>query len=332
VALAVEDLGAAQPRVGARPLGQPRLPDAGLADQHEKRAVAAERRVDGPLEPIQLEGAAHELAAAGPRRRLELRRRHGLGQRLARGIEASPHGRRARRARRRLLLEQLEHQRLEIRRHLGPVPGRRHRPRVQVLADHRHRVVPHEGGPPGQHLVQRGAEGVEIRARRDAAADGLLGRHVGGGAHHRALLGDAGAIERDGEAEVAELDGAVRGEPDVGGLEIAVDDALTVGVPEGCAELLGDVEGLLHGHAMTLALAEVLLEIAAGDVLADQIDAALPLVDVVHGDDVRVVSQAPHRLGLASHPGQLEPLALDEGDSHLAVEPCVPGEVDTFGE
>jgi hypothetical protein len=139
-----------------------------------------------------------------------------------------------------------------------------------------------------------------------------------------------GAIERDGEAEVAELDRAVAGEPDVGRLQVAVDDALIVGVPEGRAELLGEVEGLLDGHAVTLTLAEVLLEIATGDVLADQIDAPFPLVDVVHGNDVRVVSQAPHRLGLASHPGQVEPLVLDEGDGHIPVESRVPRQVDTL--
>ena len=101
-------------------------------------------------------------------------------------------------------------------------------------------------------------------------------------------------------------------------------------MPEGRAELLGDVEGLLDGQAMTLAVAEVLLEIATRDVLADQIDAPFPLVDVVHGDDVRVVSEAPHRLGLASHPGQVEPLVLDEGDGHIPVESRVPGQVDAL--
>ena len=39
-------------------------------------------------------------------------------------------------------------------------------------------------------------------------AAGLLGREVGGGAEHRADLGDARLLGRLGDAEVGELDGA----------------------------------------------------------------------------------------------------------------------------
>ena len=54
-------------------------------------------------------------------------------------------------------------------------------------------------------------------------------------------------VERDGQAEVAELGGAVRGQPDVAGLEVAVDDAVRVGVLQRLADLIGDGQRLVDG-------------------------------------------------------------------------------------
>jgi len=330
VAVTHQDLCAAQRRVDPCPLGQARLADSGLADQHDERAVAAERRIHGALEAVELEGASHEARSDGAGGRHGRPDRRGRLGRGADDLDACAHRGRARRPCLRVLLEQLQHQRLEIRAHLGVVPARRHRPGVQVLADHGHGVVAHEGRATGQHLVEHGAQRVEIRARRHASAHGLLGRHVGGRSHHRSLAGDARAVERDREAEVAEPDAAVVAEPDIPGLEIAVDDAVVVGVLEGGAQLLADVEDPSDGQAMALGLAELPVEVSAGDVLADQVDAAVLLVDVVDGHDVGVVAEAPHRLGFAPHAHEVETLGLDEGDRHLAIEPRVASEKDAL--
>jgi hypothetical protein len=69
---------------------------------------------------------------------------------------------------------------------------------------------------------------------------------------------------------------------DVGGLEVAVDEAVLVGVAEGVAELSGDLDGLFEGLGLAL------LEARALDQLHDQVGHVLVLADVVHRDHVRV--------------------------------------------
>ena len=63
-------------------------------------------------------------------------------------------------------------------------------------------------------------------------AASLLRREVGGRAEHRADLGDARLLGRLGDAEVGELDDAVDPAQQVARLDVAVDDALAVGVVE----------------------------------------------------------------------------------------------------
>ena len=139
---------------------------------------------------------------------------------------------RRRRALVRRLREQAQDQRLERLRALGVVPRRGDGRRVDVLADHADGVVAEERRPAGHHLVEHRAERVEVAARVGRAAERLLGRHVGDGADHHALHRHARAVEGDGEAEVAERGVAVGVEPDVAGLEVAVDDAAAVRVRE----------------------------------------------------------------------------------------------------
>ena len=96
------------------------------------------------------------------------------------------------------------------------------------------------GLPAGQHLVENDAEGEDIASVIDLGAARLLGRHVGDGSHDdpwirfaskRGLCFLAAAFERldqFGQAEVDDLGVPVLGEHDVGGLQIAVDDALVM--------------------------------------------------------------------------------------------------------
>ena len=113
-----------------------------------------------------------------------------------------------------------------------------------------------KGQRAGGHLVEHDAEGEQVGAGVEFLAARLLGRHVGDGAQWRAgagevLVVDGSEAERDrlraggdargdlGEAEVENLGVAARGDEDVGGLDVAVDDALGVGGVEG----VGDFDG-----------------------------------------------------------------------------------------
>jgi hypothetical protein len=68
--------------------------------------------------------------------------------------------------------------------------------------------------------------------------------------------------------------------------------------------------------------AQLLPQVTAGDVLADEERPAVLFADVVHGDDVGVV-EARHRPGLAAHPLQVvrfQQFGPDEGQCTIAVE------------
>ena len=148
VALAEQHLRAAQVRRTRRRAGQaassrcrarPRASPVSRAHRAPRRRLAA---------PCPARACARRTAAGARRPGVGggLRGRLAASGAFADRVDPFAHLRlRARRPRRWRLLEQLEHQRFELRAHLGVVPRGRHGPRVELLADHRDRVVAHEG-------------------------------------------------------------------------------------------------------------------------------------------------------------------------------------------
>ena len=138
----------------------------------------------------------------------------------------------------------------------------------------------------------------------------MLGRHVGGGAHDEAGFGGAqgerggvggGLRLRDsgfGQAEVEDLDVAGGGEFDVGGFQVAVDDALFVGSIEGFGDLPGDLDG-----GVGVELADLVFERRALHQLHDD-GVAFQAVDlgnarmVERGQDAGFAFEAGHEIGV----------------------------------
>ena len=99
---------------------------------------------------------------------------------------------------------------------------------------------------PGEHFEEDRAQAVEVGALVHELAHALFGAHITGGGEEPALDGQVGDhAEVLGEAEIHQHRAAVGTEQDVGGLEVAVDDAALVDR----GERTGDLRGEAQGHA-----------------------------------------------------------------------------------
>ena len=165
---------------------------------------------------------------------------------------------------------------------------------VDVAQQDRHRRVGVvERDLAREQLERHAADRVEVRPRADVLRHRLLGRHVGRRADRRARRGQEGARlhlrRRLGDAEVGDLHAPVRGDHQVLGLEVAVDDAVLLRVGEPGEQALEHAADLRQGH-----LADVRAQRAALDVLHRDVRRAVVLEVVVHGDDVRMAQRAGH--------------------------------------
>jgi hypothetical protein len=176
-----------------------------------------------------------------------------------------------------------------------------------------------EGGRAGEELVQEDAERVEVAAgvHGGCAGAGLLGAHVLESADDGAELGDlgavgeaqGGAIDGAGDAEVDDLGGGlavIDGDEDVGGLDVAVDDAALVRVLDGLAD--GDEEAEA-GWDVEMGGIAVLRDGDAVDELHDEVEAA-----GVGGSGVERTGNE----GVV-HEGERLALGLEAGDGLLGV-------------
>lgn len=116
-------------------------------------------------------------------------------------------------------------------------------------------------------LGQHQTEGVEVGGGADAAAPDLLGGHVARGAHHLAVGGErlASLVDADrlGHAKVHDPDEVVLPfevrQEDVGGLDIAVDDAAAVGLHQTLER-----EVLVEARLLSATNRSLTEEVAAG--------------------------------------------------------------------
>ncbi len=282
---------------------------------------------------------ARRRAPRGSRRRA--RRRRGLDRRARRLLELEREVARVAPAPLRIALQAaVDH---------PPQPGRRlqrQRREVELGAQHAREQIGDglagEESAPGQHLPEHDAERPEVGAAVERPAARLLGGHVGGGAEDDPL---DGAVARDrgrvgeiargrlllpglGEPEVEHLDGAVGPEPDVGRLQVAVEDALVVRGGERGGDLRRDRRDLVGRDR---AAPDPLVEPLALDQLHDQRKMAVERLEPEQRGDVRMVER-----------GEQPRLALEAGaplgvgrerlgqqlQRHLAPEPRVAGAVD----
>ena len=165
-----------------------------------------------------------------------------------------------------------------------------------------------------EELERHHAQRVEVGPRADVLAHRLLGRHVVRGADgHPGGREETPLLRRTlGDTEVGDLHAAVGGDHDVLGLQVAVDDVLSLRVVERREHSLENPRDLGERH-----VADVRPERSAGHVLHGDVRGSVAHEVVVDRDDVgmaegarqpRLAQEAPgeRRIGLAQRAQLLE--------------------------
>ena len=147
-----------------------------------------------------------------------------------------------------------------------------------------------ERGLAGEALVEQAAERVFIGAPVERSAFDLLGGEIGGCAREAALArGPALLVESPGQSEVGEIDVLVLVEQDVGGFDVAVDEAVCVCGVEGVCGLVAEGQGAARVER-PFGVQEC-SQVGSLDVAHREIEASVDVTCVVDRDDVRVLER-----------------------------------------
>ena len=179
-----------------------------------------------------------------------------------------------------------------------------------MLAHDREGVVALPRHAAGQHLEKHDADGVDVRSGVAALALDLLGRHVVGRAERRGepAPGEPSSAGHEGHAEVGHDQPPVRGHEHVLGLEVAMEDALRVGVSHRRRQLPPEIDRPVDRQA--LLAVQVGAQRLAVDVLHDHVRAAAIRRELDRALDARVVEVA-RDLELAPEPVEGRDVAHD---------------------
>ena len=180
------------------------------------------------------------------------------------------------------------------------------------------RRVGSKRGTPGTHRVQHAAEAEQIAALIDWLAHRLLGRHVLRSPRDLARLRNANIIRRASQSEIGDLhplDTILQ--QDVGGLDVAMDEALLVSGSQSRCDLHPDPQNLLQAERTDLV--DLLLERLPDDALHDEqrnfVATSCAVIDRMNRDDVIVTDR--RRLSLTQEPLPRLRLTRQLGGQHL---------------
>ena len=159
----------------------------------------------------------------------------------------------------------------------------RNRLLLHLLDSDRDCVIAVEGDTSCCCLVHDDAEGIEVGGGPELLALRLLGRDIVGRSQNR-VVGREMAVLGAGDAEVHDLDVAIRLDHDVLRLDVAVDDVVLVGDGERLGNLGADLCDL--AAVQRSVLPDAVLQVRAAQVLHDDVIGVPILAPVIDRDDI----------------------------------------------
>jgi hypothetical protein len=182
-----------------------------------------------------------------------------------------------------------------------------------VRTQHLRPVAP-KGQPAGQHLVGQHTERVDVGGGADRRTRDLLRRGRIRGTQARIIRREARASQRQGDAEVHQLDRPARRDHDVRRLDIAVHEPRLVQIVHGRAERVDDLQHACEGEAP--AIGEQLLQRLPVHDLHREVRSPAGVADVEDGDEVGM-TQRGQRARFGKEPLAVVGVAGERGVERL---------------
>jgi hypothetical protein len=144
-----------------------------------------------------------------------------------------------------------------------------------------------EGRVASEGFVEGCADGVDIDAVVAFHGADLLRSHIGGCTEDNACFGEAFIVLCACESKVGKFDLIILCNQDIGGFDIAMDDAFAVSIGEGGEDLCEDAEEDGEGEAgLCVRTAEKVLEVVAFDKFHYDKEFVLIFEDAADADDI----------------------------------------------
>ncbi len=161
---------------------------------------------------------------------------------------------------------------------------------MDVFVDDREGRVGIERWLPGDEFVKDNPQGVNIAGCRGGQPLALLRRHVSRGADQRAGSGELRLAEDVGDAKIGQHDAAILGEKHIGRLDIAVKNALLMGVIQRRGRLLDNMQSFEKWKS-ALGRLDALFERTTVDEFHHHVITIILNVKVIHLNDVGVAQR-----------------------------------------